>query len=75
MLFRSGPAADVLGRAADRADMLVIGSHGHGPLDRTALGSVAEVCVRDAICPVVIIPAARSSSTSYTGEALATAGG
>lgn len=70
-----GPAADVVGRAADSADLLVLGSHGHGhPYQRT-LGAVTEACIRDAICPVVVIPTSRSSSTSFAGEALATTAG
>ena len=65
-----GTAADVLGRASDDADLLVVGSHGHRLLYAAALGSVAEACVRTATCPVVIMPAARSSSTSPEREIL-----
>jgi nucleotide-binding universal stress UspA family protein len=53
-----GTAADVLTRAATGADLLVLGSHGHGRLFHAVLGSVAEACVRRAVCPVVVIPAA-----------------
>jgi len=70
-----GPAADVLGRAADDADLLVLGDHGHGPRYGPALGSVTEACIRSAICPVVVIPTSRSSSTTFAHEALATTAG
>jgi nucleotide-binding universal stress UspA family protein len=70
-----GSAADVLGRAADDADLLVLGDHGHGPLYHAVLGSVTEACVRSAICPVVVIPTARSSSTTFAHESLATTAG
>jgi nucleotide-binding universal stress UspA family protein len=51
-----GPAAAVLAEAARDADMLVIGSHGHGRLYHAIMGSVAEGCVRLATCPVVVVP-------------------
>jgi len=43
-----------------RADVIVIGSHGHGALYRALLGSVTEGVVRAAQCPVLVVPAARS---------------
>ncbi|MGC5051479.1 universal stress protein [Micromonospora sp. DT48] len=51
-----GRPADVLTAAARGADLLVLGSHGHGRLRHTVLGSVSEECVRKATCPVVVIP-------------------
>jgi nucleotide-binding universal stress UspA family protein len=51
-----GRAAQVLTAAAADADVLVLGSHGHGRLQHTVLGSVSEECIRLAICPVVVIP-------------------
>lgn len=70
-----GPAADILVRAADDADLLVLGSHGHSHLYHAGLGPVAEACVRNATRPVVVIPMALSASTSAIGEALATTAG
>jgi nucleotide-binding universal stress UspA family protein len=37
------------------ADLIVIGSHGRGGLDRMMLGSVAEAVMRRAPCPVLVI--------------------
>jgi nucleotide-binding universal stress UspA family protein len=51
-----GRAADVLTNAARDADLLVVGGHGHSRVWHTVLGSVSEECVRDAFCPVVVIP-------------------
>ncbi len=51
-----GRAADVLCHAAHDADLLVLGSHGHSRVRHTVLGSVSEECVRNAPCPVVVIP-------------------
>lgn len=41
--------------AAQGAELLVIGSHGHGHLPGMHLGSVANYCVHHAPCPVVVI--------------------
>ena len=43
---------------ADRclADMIILGSHGHGALFRMVLGSVSEGVVRHSTCPVLVIP-------------------
>ena len=51
-----GTPADVLTHAAADADLLVLGSHGHGRLFHAVLGSAAEQCVRAAVCPVVVVP-------------------
>lgn len=56
-----GRAADVLVQAAQDADLLVLGSHGHDRVYRTVLGSVAQECVESARCPVVVIPQAWDS--------------
>ena len=40
------------------ADLVVLGSHGHGAIASLLLGSVAEGMVRKAACPTLIVPAA-----------------
>jgi len=40
------------------ADMIVMGSHGHGALFHLLIGSVSEGVVRRSRCPVLIVPAA-----------------
>lgn len=52
---REGPAAQVLLDAADGADLLVVGSRGHGGFTEALLGSVSQACVHHARCPVVIV--------------------
>ncbi|MFC7340343.1 universal stress protein [Saccharopolyspora griseoalba] len=42
---------------AEGAALLVIGSHGRGPVRRTLLGSVSHAVVNQANCPVAILPA------------------
>jgi nucleotide-binding universal stress UspA family protein len=58
----AGGAADALVRAATGADLLVLGSHGHSRLFHAVLGSVAEACIRQAACPVVVIPVPRTAA-------------
>lgn len=50
-----GHPAQVLLDAADGADLLVVGSRGHGGFTEVLLGSVGQHCVHHAPCPVVII--------------------
>jgi nucleotide-binding universal stress UspA family protein len=52
---RRGPAAEVLLDAAGAADLLVVGSRGHGGFAGMLLGSVSQHCARHALCPVAII--------------------
>jgi len=66
-----GKTSDVLVRASDGADLLVLGSHGHTHLYHVALGSVAEACIRSATCPVVVIPTARTTSSRVTSTSVA----
>ncbi|MGC8462068.1 MAG: universal stress protein [Acidimicrobiales bacterium] len=49
-----GPPARRLVAAAEDADVLVVGSRGHGGLTGTLLGSVSLFCVTHAPCPVVV---------------------
>lgn len=51
-----GDAADHLVEASRHADLLVIGTRGHGPVAGIVLGSVVAKCLRHAECPVVVIP-------------------
>jgi len=59
-VVREGKAAQVLLDAAKGAELLVVGSRGHGGFTEALLGSVSQACVHHARCPVVIIRAAAS---------------
>lgn len=52
-----GPVAEVLSATAERvsADLLVIGSHGHGVIKRLLLGSVADELLRNARLPLLVV--------------------
>jgi nucleotide-binding universal stress UspA family protein len=55
--LRTGvPYQEVVALATDeRADLIVIGTHGRGGIDRALLGSVADRVVRLAPCPVLTV--------------------
>ena len=52
---REGNPARILLEAAEGADLLVVGSRGHGGFTEALLGSVSQHCVHHAQCPVVIV--------------------
>jgi nucleotide-binding universal stress UspA family protein len=50
-----GHAAEVLVDASAGADLLVVGSHGHGRFASAVLGPVSNHCVHHARCPITVI--------------------
>lgn len=52
----TGPPDEVLADATVGLDLLVLGSRGYGPVDRALLGSVSSKVIRNAACPVVVVP-------------------
>ena len=50
-----GHAAPILVEASRGADLLAVGSRGHGEFAGMLLGSVSEHCVTNAHCPVLVM--------------------
>ena len=57
---QEGNPAAVLLDAAVGADLLVVGSRGHGGFTEALLGSVGQACAHHAQCPVVIVRGPRA---------------
>ncbi|MDE0839149.1 MAG: universal stress protein [Kiritimatiellae bacterium] len=57
-LLLQGPTAETILREAERlnADMIVVGSHGHGAVHQLLVGSVAEPVLRKSSRPVIVVP-------------------
>jgi nucleotide-binding universal stress UspA family protein len=53
---RGDPAAKLLEDAEIGVDLLVLGSRGFGPLMRLLIGSVSSRVIRQAPCPVLVVP-------------------
>ncbi len=51
-----GSPREALVEASSGADLLVVGSRGHGTITGLFVGSVSSYCVRHARCPVVVVP-------------------
>ncbi len=52
---QEGRAASVMLEAARDADMLIIGSRGHGGFTGLLLGSVSAECAEHSSCPVLVV--------------------
>lgn len=53
---RGDPAEEIIARAKDQgADLIVVGSRGHGRLAGLLLGSVAQKVIAHAPCPVLVV--------------------
>lgn len=59
-LLIQGQTVDTIIERANHlgAELIVLGSHGHGAVYRAFMGSVSEGVMRAAACPVLVIPAA-----------------
>ncbi|MET8565724.1 universal stress protein [Streptomyces flaveolus] len=63
-----GAAAHALARAAAGAEMLVLGSRGHGPVVGFLLGSVGQQVVAEATRPVVLVRAGDQPTAEAAGR-------
>jgi nucleotide-binding universal stress UspA family protein len=66
LVWEGEPGESILEAAlAEGADLIVIGSHGRGPIGRRILGSVSRHVVMRAAVPVIVVP--RDSGADYSG--------
>lgn len=63
-----GHPAEVLLGVAERAELLVVGTRGHGRFVGTLLGSVSQHVLAHARCPVVVIPDPQPVTTGHVDE-------
>jgi nucleotide-binding universal stress UspA family protein len=59
-----GRATEVLTRASEHADLVVVGTRSAGALSRGILGSVSASVLHHAHCPVVVVPEPRDEPTA-----------
>ena len=55
-VFEVGDPARLLAEQSEELDLLFVGSRGYGPLRAVVLGGVAGRLVREAACPVIVLP-------------------
>jgi nucleotide-binding universal stress UspA family protein len=69
-IFTEGePVGEILRVADDRdADLIVMGTHGRRGLTRLVMGSVAELVVRRATCPVLTVRTPVPATIAVRGE-------
>jgi nucleotide-binding universal stress UspA family protein len=57
ILLKGNAADGIIEKALDlKADIIILGSHGHGLLHKALLGSVSESVMRRAHCNVMVVP-------------------
>jgi nucleotide-binding universal stress UspA family protein len=62
-----GMAVGELTKLSEEVDLLVVGSRAWGPVRRIVVGSTAASLIREAHCPVLVLP--RGAATGQPGEA------
>jgi nucleotide-binding universal stress UspA family protein len=75
VLWNDRPAAEIVSFAwRERADLLVLATHGDRPVKRALIGGTAASVVRRAACPVLLVPPALWRNRRKRGAAAAAAG-
>jgi nucleotide-binding universal stress UspA family protein len=73
VVVTGAPVTEIVRYAQEhQADLIVMGTHGHGPIRRFLLGSVADRVLRAALCPVLTVPHKTIQHKKEVTEAAAT---
>ncbi len=68
-VVEGGPSREIVEYAREHdCDLIVMGTHGRGGIDRLLLGSVAERVVRSSTVPVVTVPVTATEREAPDGE-------
>jgi nucleotide-binding universal stress UspA family protein len=67
-----GDPCEVLVEQSEKLDLLVLGSRAYGPLRHVLLGSVSAPVMRDAHCPVLVVPRGSQPEEGEANEEPAT---
>jgi nucleotide-binding universal stress UspA family protein len=70
-----GDPAGVLIERSGELDLLVLGSRAYGPLRHALLGSVSAQAMREAHCPVLVVPRGAEGASGHPDEQTAGAAG
>jgi nucleotide-binding universal stress UspA family protein len=55
-VFIAGPPGPELAAQTEHVDLMVVGSRGYGPRAAVLLGGVSHTVIREAHCPVIVLP-------------------
>jgi nucleotide-binding universal stress UspA family protein len=76
VLWNDRPATEIVSYAwRERADLLVLATHGEHPVKRALIGSTAAAVVRRTPCPVLLVPPALWRATRKRETAVAAGAG
>ena len=70
-LLDGDAAQRIVDQAGEQVDLLVMGSRNYGPLRRVLVGSTAVQVMRDAPCPVIVIPRGAQAPSAAAARARA----
>jgi nucleotide-binding universal stress UspA family protein len=68
-----GPAHELVAQSAE-TDLMLLGSRGYGPLAAVLLGGVSDAVLRNAACPVIVLPRGAGAGTGQLFASAAEAG-
>jgi nucleotide-binding universal stress UspA family protein len=72
-IFITGPPGAELSNESENVDLMVVGSHGYGPRAAVLLGGVTHRVIREAACPVIVLPRGSGGLDSLVAAAAETA--